>query len=47
MNLGPKIGLTAPETLGYGACGHPDVDAKAGHIRLPDILLYIKLGHVP
>lgn len=46
VNLDSQIGLTDTEALSYSARGHPDVNPKAGHICLPNILLYIKLGHV-
>ena len=43
MDLGAKERLRHLETIGERRRGHPDIDAEAGHIRLPHVLGQIEL----
>ncbi len=42
-----QIGLADAKPLGNGAGGHPDVDAEAGHIRVPHVLFDVEPCQVP
>src|SRR4030043_548312 len=41
-----EVGLAELETLGDGRGRHPDVDAVAGHVGLPDVLFGKELAYV-
>src|SRR6267143_1528616 len=41
MELGAEVGLPNAETLGDGGYGHPDIDAEARDVGIPDVLFKI------
>jgi len=43
VHLDPQPGLTELESTHDGRRGHPHVDAEAGHVRLPDVLVEVVL----